>query len=297
MNIFSLEHNCKAPEADLDVNSGRYFGEKPEEKDKEAYCNRFCDVCKNPQEVLAATQALQPRDVVATQMPRIQSEADEEWEEDEADGQQSNQTSLFRPASPADSEASLPSVQGLPGFKKASDMQKTRPVVEIDDSDEDEPRNTANLEEQLFPSDEPELVIPQARTTSSTLNAPEEPAVILSETVEPTEQRIWVPTKRLNRDLSRHNSANKSDPSLDMQVDEAEEGAQVLECTPRLATAAPTDDFWGQIEKDQARHPARPLSRSASLVPLSPPRAPIPKPTSGPAQSSHTGSSRGEPCA
>lgn len=275
------------------VRPGRYFGEKPKDSDKQSYCNRFCDVCKNPQEVIAATQALQSEMVVASQMPQIRSEADEEWNDQE---EQDSRIPISRSTSLADSDGLPPTVQGLPGFAKASDLhlQKKRSVVEIDDDSENEDeKDVSTLENQLFP----EEVEDDNERAAYRAELPREHVLPTMTIDEPVQGEIWVPRKRLNRDLSRHNSASTSHTSLAPVA--AEDVPQVLDCTPRVTAAdvhnVDTEDFWAQTEEAAlvAVVQKQLASRSATVA-LSPPRAPIPKYTGTIAPPQQASSSRCE---
>ncbi|PVF95214.1 ATP-dependent DNA helicase [Serendipita vermifera] len=87
----------------------RFFGEKIDAKDPavaKAYCNDFCDVCKFPDKTKARKQELASEEYIGTQRPRLELEAGNEggWEEE-------------RPLEP-------PPRLNLPGFRKASEMQK-----------------------------------------------------------------------------------------------------------------------------------------------------------------------------
>lgn len=270
------------------MSTGRYFGEKPKDSDKQSYCNRFCDVCKNPQEVIAATQALQSEMLVASQMPQIQSEADEEWNDQV---EEDSRVPIGRTTSLADSDSLPPVAQGLPGFAKASDLHKKRSVVEIDDdSEQEELRNVSSLEDQLFPEDEGEVDGGPGRRSTS----PEVEIVQTMAVDEPVQEEVWVPRKRLNRDLSRHNSANTSHTSVLTAA--APDAPAVLDCTPRVPVAdvndAPHEDFWAQSRPVAFGPTAQKQPASLPRGALSPPRAPIPKYTGTTAPPQQASSSR-----
>ena len=246
--------------------TGRYFGEKPSDNDKQSYCNRFCDVCKNPQEVMAATQALQPEELVASQMPQIRSEVEEEW-----DGQENVDVCepLSRSTSFAESEDGPPPVRVLPGFAKASDLHKKRSVIELEDDDDDDQEGAHKLEDQLFPEEEK-------------FKDMRESPMVPSESANQTHDgQVWVPRKRLNRDLSRHNSASTSHTILNVQTDV--NAPQVLDCTPRVTGNVvqdnTADDFWAQPAAIVERPNLSKRTTDTNAIPLSPPRAPMPKPT------------------
>lgn len=190
-------------------------------------------------------------------MPQIQSEADEEWEEVyEGTGQEA----ISRSTSVGESECGPPAIQGLPGFAKASDLHKKRSVVEIEDEED--------LEDLLFPT-EPNIG-GQGATRGSAAIAEEKPFAMTTNVSVPEQKETWVPRKRLNKDLSRHNSANVSVCDFDMQVDQ-DRGAQVLESTPRIANTSTSTDFWTQVEQnDRNKRP-----KAAAIT--SPPRGPLPK--------------------
>jgi len=215
-------------------------------------------------------------------MPQIQSEADQEWygqEDVDAGGQISRSTSL------ADSDGGPPPVQGLPGFAKASDLQKKRSIVEIMDDDDDEPQ--ATLEDQLFP-DEGQADGVDA-STKPFFEATDDQAV---------EEQVWVPRKRLNRDLSRHNSAGTSHISVLTNEDIA--APQVLDSTPRVTIDTGRnepidDDFWAQPAPVSARSDASKKVVAASALPVSPPRGPNPKSAVSLSGLPQSGSSRCKP--
>lgn len=244
------------------VETGRYFGEKPDDKDKASYCNRFCDVCKNPQEVMAATQALVPQVLVATQMPQIQTEADEEWYGEEEISSLPNRAPISRMASLADSDDLPPPVQGLPGFAKASDLHNKRPIVEILDDDDNQ---EGDLAHQLFPVEEGKVPV-------------EAPTILDPAGHQPLEEQVWIPRKRLNRDLSRHNSASTS--TISLESENTVEGPQVLTSTPRInPDIAAQDDFWAQPVASGIQEAQKKNVLNNPIIPLSPPRAPVPKPS------------------
>lgn len=71
--------------------TGAYFGEKPAAELKLTYCNKFCDVCKNPTQTAFGKRALDPPDMIATQRPMLAQQADAEWDDDESERRQEQQ--------------------------------------------------------------------------------------------------------------------------------------------------------------------------------------------------------------
>lgn len=207
-------------------------------------------------------------------MPRIQSEADEEWEEVYED---TGLESISRSTSVTESECGPPAIEGLPGFAKASDLHKKR-SVEIEDEE--------NLEDQLFPIELPNGG--QGQSPRSAAMAEEEPAAVTTSVPVTEPEETWVPRKRLNRDLSRHNSANVSVSVFDMQVDE-DRGAQVLDSTPRITNDITSTDFWTQLEQDDRN------KRPKTAAITSPPRGPVPKASIAANKPSQAGPSRCRP--
>lgn len=235
--------------------TGRYFGEKPEEVRKLAYCDRFCDVCKDAEHVAATKDHLTPQAILMTQLPQIQSQAEEEWEnQDDVDG---DTGVLYRAQSV---EAILPigaeRLPGLPGFAKASHLGRREAVdkgtdsVSEDDVDLDFPAPSekgSNKRALLEPTDD---------------HLPRVQEVLQEEEGD----RVWVPRKRINRDLSRSESLVSH---VDVVEQPREINVQVLSQTPSKATAL-AEELFPEIE-DRAR-----LSPILS-GPISPPRAPLPK--------------------
>ncbi|KAG8849041.1 hypothetical protein FRB96_000941 [Tulasnella sp. 330] len=52
----------------------RYFGEKIDASDPELYCEKMCDVCRNPEKTKRAKAQLSSQDFVMTQAPRLERE-------------------------------------------------------------------------------------------------------------------------------------------------------------------------------------------------------------------------------
>jgi hypothetical protein len=105
----------------------------------------FCDICKSPEAVKAAKKALDPPDVVATQMPAFEREAEEQWSDEDA--------SLERTIARTDSTTSAASVPdqavtGLPGFQKASKFAAQAAAVNMV---EDGGKESETETEELFP--------------------------------------------------------------------------------------------------------------------------------------------------
>jgi hypothetical protein len=277
--LINAVNRSRGPLAHSCVHTGRYFGEKPEAGSK-LYCNRFCDVCKDPQHVAAATEVLTSETLLATQRPQILHEAEDEW--NDADEEETSRGILSRSVSVADSDIFAPQIQGLPGFAKASDLAKKRTFGEAMQQDQ------SGLESELFPEESAEVSKP---STSRAFKFAEEPAKMAIDEVPTTEERTWVPKKRLNTDLSRHNMANVSNASLDKETSLSAMLPPALTQTPPPRAGRLNLFNEPSPEVQQARMQA---PREAGPKSPPPPRAPIPKqipaprpPTSGPSKCKH----------
>ena len=107
----------------LAVLEGNYFGEKPKLDVKKAYCDRFCDVCKNPQQTALSKKALDPPEIVATQIPAIQKGAEDEFSDNEERTRSNTGESRSFNVSATSEELGK-----LPGFAKASDLKRKRSI-------------------------------------------------------------------------------------------------------------------------------------------------------------------------
>ena len=133
---------------------GKYFGEKPKQDIKKAYCDRFCDVCKNPQQTALAKKALDPVEVVASQLAAIQEGVDQDYSEPDESPRDYPDKSRSRSTT-----ASIEDLRNLPGFAKASDLQKNVQSKERDEAYSMEPiPPRIHTESESMEEEPPELV-------------------------------------------------------------------------------------------------------------------------------------------
>lgn len=234
--------------------TGRYFGEKPKSDVKISYCDRFCDVCKNPTQTALSKKALDPPDLVATQMAQIEKEADEEWS-----GTEETPPSKKRSLSSREEEECVNDEQAeanemgdqpakplsLPGFVKASEWRVSGRQEQLPETPllDEEKATPVNME-----IDEPTL---KEQPTDTMQPAGDEPSE--DPPTPPAPAPAWVPMRR---------------PSKIVPAAAPEEPAQLAPQSSVLPTAPVP---CPRVEREPPVVPNPPLPSSTHL-----PSAPVP---------------------
>lgn len=228
----------------------------------------------------AAKKALDPPDLVATQMPRLQQGADDEWG-DQAD-------SLSR----GNSGDSLQAMEndngpgGLPGFAKASELQRKRTAESLEEGDPE-----CFSKKPLFEAEESDNANDDGDDTmqeDETFLQPHPPSSPRAESAlqaaaNPSQPRIWVPGRRPNGNVQpniaeERESARKGvdQRTEDYGAPEEEDGQEAVERVPVLSS--PSGQAVAPREASVSVSPAPGPPILQDRTPLDPPSSSPPLP-------------------